>query len=57
MKSFSNETLNFLFRKFRASYVLDLARNFEVKDLYALVNENMVLCSSLFTEEHLYIGR
>ena len=56
MKSFSNETLNFLFRKFWASYVLDLARNFEVKDLYALVNENMVLSSSLFTEVHLYIG-
>ena len=33
MKSFSNETLNFPFRIFWASYVLDPARNFEVKEL------------------------
>ena len=26
MKSFSNETLNFFFRKFWASYMLDLAK-------------------------------
>ena len=59
MKSFSNETLNFLSRKFWASYVLDLPRNFEMKEVWALenhLNVNMVFYSSLFTKVQLYIG-
>ena len=56
MKSFSNEKLNFLFRKLWASYIWDLARNFEVKEFWALenhININMILCSSL-SQRYIY---
>ena len=64
MKSFSNETLNFFFRKFCFSYFLDLAktvwalrilsqkftRNFVIKELWAL--ENHVLVNMLLCSSH-----
>ena len=64
MESFSNETLNFFFRKFWASYILDLAktvralrilsqkstRNFGIKELWAL--ENHVLVNMLLCSSH-----
>ena len=63
LKSFSNET-NFFFRKFWASYILDLAktvralrilskkstRNFGIKELWAL--ENHVLVNMLLCSSH-----
>ena len=70
MKSFSNETLNFFFRKFCFSYFLDLAKtvwalrilsqNSVIKELWALENHvlvNMLLYSSdySFTEVTLSI--
>ena len=64
MKSFSNETLNFFFRKFCLSYILDLAktvwalrilsqefsRNFVKKELWAL--ESHVLVNMLLCSSH-----
>ena len=64
MKYFSNEILNFFFRKFWASYILDLAKtvlalrillqklagNFITKELSAL--ENHVLGNMLFCSSH-----
>ena len=64
MKSFSNETLNFFFRKFLVSYILDLAktvralrilaqkssRNFGIKELQAL--ENHILVNMLLCTSH-----
>ena len=44
MKSFSNETLNFFFRKFFVSYILDIAKTVRAW--------NMLFCSSHFTEVH-----
>ena len=63
-KSFSNETLNFFFRKFWASYILDLAktvwalrilsqkftRNFVIKGFWA--QENHVLVNMLLFSSH-----
>ena len=64
MKSFSNETLNFFFRKLCLSYILDLAktvwalrilsqefsRNFVKKELWVL--ENHVLVNMLLCSSH-----
>ena len=64
MKSFSNETLNFFFRKFWVSYILDLAKtvralrilsqkstgNFGIKELWAL--ENHILVNMLLCSSH-----
>ena len=64
MKSFSNETLNFLFRKFWASYILDLVKivkalrilshkstkNLGINELWAL--ENHVLVNVLLWSSH-----
>ena len=64
MKSFSNETLNFFFRKFCFSYILDLAktvwalrillqkftRNAIINELWAL--ENHVLVNILLCSSH-----
>ena len=64
MKYFSNETPNFFFRKFWASYILDLAKtvkalrilsqkstgNFEIKELWAM--ENHVLVNILLCSSH-----
>ena len=64
MKFFSNETLNFFFKKFWASCILDLTetvrtlrilsqkslRNFGIKELWAL--ENHVLANMLLYSSH-----
>ena len=64
VKSSSNEILNFFFRKFWASYILDLAkivwplrillqestRKFGMKELWAL--ENYVLVNTLLCSSH-----
>ena len=68
MKSFFDETLNFFFRKFWASYILDLAktvralqilwekftRNFGIKELWAL--ENHILVNMLLWSSHFTEG-